>query len=89
MIKNIFVGEKVRLLAMDPEKDGKRMSVWRRDTEYVRLQDSDPLRLWSANQMKDWFEKKQKSEAFEGIDLMICPLESDQPIGFVELDGIS
>lgn len=89
MIKNIFIGKKVRLLAMDPEKDGKRMSIWRRDSEYARLLDSDPLRLWSANQMKDWFAKKQKSEAFEGIDFMIYPLENEEPIGFVGLDGIS
>ncbi|MBC8335853.1 MAG: GNAT family N-acetyltransferase [Anaerolineales bacterium] len=89
MIKNIFIGEKVRLLAMNPEIDGKLMSEWRRDTEYARLLDSDPVRLWSGNQMKDWFENKQKNEAFEEINFMIYPLESEEPIGFIELDGIA
>jgi len=89
MHKNIFIGKKVRLVAMNPEKDGKLMSKWRRDTDYARLLDSDPIRLWSGNQMKDWFENKQKAEAFEEINFMIYPLESKEPIGFIELDGIT
>ena len=63
MHKNIFIGKKVRLVVMNPEKDGKLMSIWRRDSEYARLLDSDPVRLWSGNQMKDWFENKQKRKS--------------------------
>ena len=89
MHKNIFVGEKVCLVAMNPEKDAELLASWGRDSVYARLLDSDPPRLWSKNQMKDWAEKKQKAEAFHETDFMIYPLESDEAIGFVALDGIA
>ena len=89
MIKNLFVGEKVRLLVMNPEKDAEISASWGRDSVYARLLDSDPPRLWSKNQMKDWLEKRQKAGSFNELEMMIYPLESDEPIGFVALDGIS
>lgn len=89
MVKNILVGEKVRLVAMDPKRDAELMASWGRDSAYARLLDSDPPRLWSKNQMKDWFEKQQKSESFTGIEFMIYPLEGEEAIGFVGLDGIA
>ena len=64
MHKNIFVGDKVRLVAMNPEKDAELLASWGRDSVYARLLDSDPPRLWSKNQMKDWAEKKQKAFAY-------------------------
>lgn len=89
MNKDIYRGEKVRLAAMEPEKDAELLAAWRRDTEYARLLDSDPVRLWSAGQTKEWLEKQQKADAFEGIEFMIRTLDGDKPIGFVGLDGIS
>ena len=89
MRKDIYRGEKVRLVAMEPEKDAELMAAWRRDSEYFRLLDSDPVRLWSVGQTKEWLEKQQKGDAFEGIEFMIRTVEEDKPIGFVGLDGIS
>jgi RimJ/RimL family protein N-acetyltransferase len=89
MNKDIYRGEKVRLVAIEPEKDAELMAAWRRDTEYARLLDSDPVRLWSAGQTKEWLEKQQKADTFEGIAFMIRTLDGDKPIGFVGLDGIS
>ena len=48
MNKDIYRGKKVRLVAIEPEKDAELMAAWPRDTEYARLLDSDPVRLWSA-----------------------------------------
>ncbi|MCF6278012.1 MAG: GNAT family N-acetyltransferase [Anaerolineales bacterium] len=86
---DVFRGEKVRLVAMEPDRDAALMNAWRRDSEYARLLDSDPVRLYSTSQTKEWFEKQQKTEAFKGIEFMIRTLEEDQPIGFVGLDGIA
>ena len=89
MNKDIYRGEKVRLVAMEPEKDAELLAAWRRDTEYTRLLDSDPVRLWSVGQTKEWLEKQQKADGFEGIEFMIRTLDGDKTIGFVGLDGIS
>jgi RimJ/RimL family protein N-acetyltransferase len=89
MIKDIYRGEKVRLMAIEPEKGAKLMAGWQRDSEYIRLLDSDPVRLWSAGQMQEWLEKQQKGDKFESIEFMIHTLDNHQPIGRVGLDGIS
>ena len=89
MTTNIFRSEKLRLVAMNPETDAVLMNKWRRDTEYARLLDSDPVRLFNTAENKKWIEKMQKAESFNGIEFMIYALPEDKPIGFVGLDGIS
>ena len=89
MIENIYLGEKIRLQALDPKKDAKRMATWQRDTEYARLADSDPVRLWNASQNKKWIEDGQEEGAFEEIEFAIYALDSEKVIGIVGLDGIS
>ncbi len=58
MNKDIYRGTKVRLAAIEPEKDAPLLVAWQRDTEYARLLDSDPVRLWSAGQTKERLEKQ-------------------------------
>ncbi len=89
MNDDIFRGERVRLAAVEPEKDAKLMSAWQHDSEYSRLLDSDPARLWSAGQTKEWLEKQQEGDSFEGIEFMIRTIDENKAIGFVGLDGIS
>ncbi len=89
MPKNIFIGKKIRLAIMEPARDAELLASWGQDSVYARLMDSDPPRLWSKNQMKDWFEKKEKAESFTEIEFMIYPIQADKPIGFVGLDGIA
>jgi len=89
MHKNIFIGKNIRLVAMESARDAEISASWGRNSAYARLLDSDPPRLWSKNQMKDWLEKKEKAESFTEIEFMICPLEAEKPIGFVGLDGIA
>ena len=89
MHNDIYRGGKVRLVAIEPEKDAELMAAWRRDSEYSRLLDSDPVRLRSVGQTKEWLEKQQKADAFEEIGFVIRALKEDKPIGFVGLDGIS
>jgi RimJ/RimL family protein N-acetyltransferase len=89
MIDDIFSGEHVRLAAIEPEKDAGLLAAWQRDSEYARLLNSDPVRLWSAGQTREWLEKQQEGDSFEGVNFMIRTLDEDKAIGFVELDGIS
>jgi len=89
MSTNIYIGEKVRLIARDSKKDAARMAIWQRDTEFARLQDSDPVRLWNVSQNTDWIEKQQKGDAFDGIEFAILTLDEDKVIGSCGLDGIS
>jgi RimJ/RimL family protein N-acetyltransferase len=89
MIENIYQGDKVRLVAVEPQKDSELFAAWQRDAEYARMLDSEPIRMWSTRQNKGWLEKQQKSETFDGIEFMIRTLENDKTIGFIGLDGIS
>ena len=75
MIDDIYRGDLVRLVAVEPEKDAKRFASWGRDSEYARLLDTDPVRMWSAGQAKEWIEKQQKADGFEGIEFMIRTLD--------------
>ncbi len=86
---NLFRSEKLRLVALNPETDAQLMNKWRRDTEYARLLDSDPVRLFNKAENKEWVEKMQKADCFDGIEFMIYALPEDKPIGFVGLDGIN
>ena len=56
-MEDIFQGKLVRLAGIDPEEIGKSFAQWNRDSEYMRLLDSDPPRLHSAKAIKEWLEK--------------------------------
>jgi len=86
---NIFRGTLVRLTSEDPETAGKALSQWARDTEYTRLLDNDPARMWSANKYQSWLvddlEKGYRSAFF----FKIRTLSEDRLIGFLDLFGLS
>jgi len=89
MTTNLFRSKRLRLVALNPETDAQLMNQWRRDTEYARLLDSDPVRLFNKAENKAWVEKMQKAEAFNGIEFMIHAQPEDKPVGFIGLDGIN
>lgn len=78
----IFTGHLVRLSIFDIENDAPRLVEWGRNSEYQRLLDSDPAYLWPLKDIKEWFSKEQDQRMF-----IIRELATDQPIGFVGLDG--
>ena len=57
MTTNLFTGKQIRLTAEDPEVMAKAFTHWNLDSEYMRLLDSDPPRLWSEKKTKEWLEK--------------------------------
>ncbi len=67
MTTDLFTGNQIRLTAEDPEVMAKAFANWNLDTEYFRLLDSDPPRLWSEKKIKEWIEKdleKQELQQF-------------------------
>jgi len=85
MTTDLFTGKQTRLTAEDPEIMAKAFVRWGLDSEYLRLLDSDPPRLWSEKQYKDWFEKDLEKENPNDFFFMIRTLDGEQPIGFVGL----
>lgn len=86
MATNLFTGQLVRLTALDAETGAEWFTRWDRDTEYMRLLDSDPHRLLTAKQIRAEIEKEQAAE--QEIAFAIRTVADDRLIGFADLDGI-
>jgi RimJ/RimL family protein N-acetyltransferase len=80
-----YTGKSVRLAAIDVEKFSQEWVRWGRDSEYMRLQDSEPARLWTAKQVKEFLEKDINSIHFFAIHT----LEEDKLIGEIDLAGFN
>ncbi len=84
----ILQGEMVRLAAVNPETDSKLFAKWARDTEYLRMLDTSPVRQWSERQYKKWFKEDLEKGKRDDFLFLIRTLENDEAIGFIELDGV-
>lgn len=89
MSNNLFTGELVRFVAAEPQLAAGLFAKWGRDSEFVRLLDTDPARLLSVDKYKEWFEKdlveQQKNDE---LFFLIRTLEEDLTIGLIGLNGI-
>jgi len=89
MDKPLYRGELVRFVAPDPQQAAGELAKWMRDSEFVRLLDTDPARLLSVDKYKEWFEKdlieEQKNDK---LFFLIQTLEEARTIGLIGLDGI-
>jgi RimJ/RimL family protein N-acetyltransferase len=82
---DLFRGKLVRLTAENPEVMAGAFSRWAMDTEYFRLLDSDPPRLYSEKKWKEWLEKdlEHLQNAYPSdLFFSIRTLEDDRLIGF-------
>ncbi len=86
MNPNLFTGQLVRLAPMDAETGAEWFARWDRDTEHMRLLDTDPHRLMTAKQIKAAIEKEETES--QEIQFAIRTLVEDRLIGFVALGGI-
>ena len=82
---NLLRGERIWLTALS-RVDAAVMARWEYDNEFLRLMDSRPARPRSEDEIARWLDSlgKQTNEYSFGIRL----LETDELIGWVELDGI-
>jgi len=84
-MKDILTGELVRLSAMDAEEAGKAFSRWGRDSEYIRLFNSNATRLVSANKEKQWIEKELEEQSINQHWFSIRKLDDNALLGEVDL----
>jgi RimJ/RimL family protein N-acetyltransferase len=85
MINDMLHGELVHLTAEDPEVMAAYFSRWNQDSEFVRLLDTDPPKLFSEKKWKEWLEKELDKEVLGGMYFAIRTLDGDRLIGFIGL----
>jgi RimJ/RimL family protein N-acetyltransferase len=84
MNKEDLAGKLVRLVPFEPDRHAALLAAWNRDSEYGRLLDGSPAKLFTEKQVKEWNEKEDHPFFF-----MIQTLAEDKIIGLVELDGVN
>jgi RimJ/RimL family protein N-acetyltransferase len=89
MSAGLFQGKLVCLSSEDPQIMAEAFARWNQNSEYFRLLDSDPARLWSAKKLKEWFEKDLDSLLPSHLDFGIRTLAGDKLIGFIGFDGLN
>jgi RimJ/RimL family protein N-acetyltransferase len=82
MSAGLLEGQLVRLTAENPEGMAKKFSTWNLDTEYFRLLDSEPPRLWSEKKWKEWLEKDLEKDEPNNIFFAIRTRQEEKVIGF-------
>ncbi len=85
MTSNLFTGQLVRLAAIDAEREAELFARWDRDSEYVRLLNTNPRPLITAKKIKESIDKEMEEHADELL-FSIHTLADDRPIGFIVLD---
>ena len=85
-MKDLFRGELVRFTAEDPEMAARYEVRWQRDSEFIRLADSDPAALSSEKKIKEDAEKRSENGPHsERYPFSVRTLADDKLIGFLGL----
>jgi len=84
-MNDILNGTLVRLSAVDPEEFSKAFTGWRRDSEFMRLMDSGPVRLGSQKDTQKWIEKDLDEQELHEHSFTIRTLAEDKFIGDIGL----
>jgi len=86
-MNDLFRGKLVRLTLEEPDALAKAEVRWQRDSEFVRLADSDPVRLDSEKKIREWFVENRVDKGFqpERYSFSVRTLAEDKLIGFFGL----
>lgn len=84
-MKDIFRGTLVRLTTESPEALSAAFARWNRDTEFTRLLNDSPQRIWSEKKIKEYIEKDMEKDPPEVYFFQVRTLAEDKLIGFVDL----
>lgn len=85
-MRDLFRGELIRLTAEDPGSRAKIEVNWQRDSEFHRLLDADPARMFSEKQLKAWLEKRNENGFKpDSYSFSVRTLAEDKLIGFFGL----
>jgi RimJ/RimL family protein N-acetyltransferase len=82
MSGNFLEGQYVCLTVENPEIMAKNFTQWNLDTEYYRLLDSEPPRLWSEKKWKEWLEKDLEKDDPNDFLFAIRTRQEGKVIGF-------
>jgi len=82
-----LIGKQVRLTAVEPAQAASLGTEWNRDSEYMRLLDSEPSRLFSAAAIKPWTEKQAAEDPTQRVFFAIRTLHADELIGIATISG--
>jgi RimJ/RimL family protein N-acetyltransferase len=85
MHSRLLLGSRVRLAALAPG-DLPTIARWYADVEFMRLYDARPACPRTEAELARWFEELQKAK--DTFAFAVRPLDSDDLIGTLELDGI-
>ena len=88
-MNDIFTGELVRLSAVPSSEIARAYAEWNRDSEFKRLLDSDPARLYSARGIQAWLDKKLDPDNGNFYFFNICTLKESRLLGDVNLDLVN
>lgn len=86
MNKEFLSGEKIFLMALEPEKMAELFNGWAGDTEYWRLANSDPVIPFSIESIKTWLDEHLYDR--DNFFFAIKTIQDDRPIGDINLSGI-
>lgn len=84
-MKELFQGSLVRLTFEEPEALAKAEVRWQRDSEFDRLADSDPIRLFSEKRIREQYVERRVDKGFdpESFSFYVRTLSDDRLIGFL------
>jgi len=82
-MRDLFRGELVRFTLEEPEVHARSEVRWQRDSEFHRLADGDPARMFSEKAIKEWFEKQAEDSKPERYVFSVRTLAEDKYIGFL------
>ncbi len=85
MTGQLFQGELVKLVAMDPTTEAEERSPWSLDSEYQRMLDAEVVRPWSPRRIREAWEKREPGNG--EYPFSIRTLEGNRLIGSVGLEA--
>jgi len=83
--EDFLIGEQVKLVPFEAERDSKIFAGWNTNSEYLRLMDGDIALQVSIEQVKKWIEENELSD--ETAFFIIKNKETDVVIGEIDLFG--
>ena len=85
ILSKLLRGNRARLTALNSD-DLPPIARWFEDAEFMRLYDARPAQPKSKAELTRWLEELQKAK--NSFAFGVRPLDSEELIGYVELDGI-
>lgn len=84
----LFTGERVRLAAIDGQKDADAVAAWSRNAEFLRLFDSNPARFWTVKKFRENLEEVQGKDEPKPAEypFVIRALADDRLLGLMDLE---